>query len=348
MRSQISSRNLLITEFFGESVNIPVFKTTEKKSLSKTEIALTVYYNLKESWDGLKNQYLGMIDREIPLEDFLISYSEDNLKPNQIYTFTKTGRKRNYTYQVEFYGNFRGSPFQLKHIERLVELKKENSREIKTLCIHTAIHSQALFLSHKDTSDFAIYNVVPFAFPHSSEYIKYYTQEKYLYPLIVTKIIEPTTEEYFIINGLPTIFRRRCTADYKIKAPLQIYKELGMELTQQKGICFGQSSKRNQYAVSGEIKAEDPMTKSSELDLKFKPKKYVIPRHNENSPEILDHAIEEITENVIESETKKYANALIKRIEKFTIIQDLPIYYMSVKEQEKLVESASIKENPLK
>jgi 3'-phosphoadenosine 5'-phosphosulfate sulfotransferase (PAPS reductase)/FAD synthetase len=153
--------------------------------------------------------------------------------------------------ELLFYGNFRGEPFSVRHLQpRLIH---------RVLCVHDAKHSVALFLTQKDASDIAIHNYIPFSFPTTAAYTIEYTQ-KFNYPLLITRHLTPV-ETYLQINGVPKAMARWCTRTYKIEMPRGVYKHFNLQnITQIKGMTRFQSARRNKLDPSRTI---DPMSQKT-------------------------------------------------------------------------------------
>jgi len=93
---------------------------------------------------------------------------------------------------------------------------------------------------------FAMYNQVPFAFPHALEYIKYYTH-KYNFPLIVTDLSnsKPAEQELRINGIMGTYYNRWCTRVYKVSPSKSFYKRYNLNgIEEVMGETKYQSSRR--------------------------------------------------------------------------------------------------------
>jgi 3'-phosphoadenosine 5'-phosphosulfate sulfotransferase (PAPS reductase)/FAD synthetase len=184
----------------------------------------------------------------VELADWLKPYADDNSPPNEdiiIPSSTKKNGepyKRAYDIGLQFYGKYNGDDFD--H----TDLTNENFD--KVILVHDAPHSVALFLEelrkNKGKKAFAMYNKVPFAFPHSLEYVKYFTQ-KYDFPLLVTDLSgSKSAMEELERNGVMNQgINRWCTRRYKTDPSASVYKRYGLDgIEEVMGLTRHQSSGR--------------------------------------------------------------------------------------------------------
>jgi len=121
---------------------------------------------------------------------------------------------------IKFYGDYKGHPFT----ERDLIEDRENIKN--GCCVHDANHSLALFLKTKDECQFAFHNYIPFVFPGSTEFVKYYTQ-KYHYPLIISEV-KASIEDLLIRNGVHKAIGRWCTRVFKMEASYWFYRHYNL------------------------------------------------------------------------------------------------------------------------